>query len=968
MISFRSSTGRAALLAFTALTGLAALPSQAAAQSPATAPAPDRVYDFDIPAQSLARSVSAVSALTGLQVLYTDMGPQGVQAPAVRGRLTADQALARLTAGTGFRYRYTGQGVVTLEPIVTGSVDGERVLGPVRVEGAQSDGSFGRAGQAAGVNGVNGSRDITATEGTGSFTSGALTIGSKAPRSIQDTPQSVSVITSERLEQQNINDFTQALQQAPGVTVVQGQNSIEELFYSRGFEITSIQVDGGAPLSTSFAGSSRTAYFPEIDLAQYDHIEILRGAAGLFNGYGDPSGTVNLVRKKPLDHAQVLVDGSVGSWEDYRTVLDVTGPLGMDGKLAGRLVLTYQDNGYFYDTAENTRSLIYGIVSYDLNPSTVLTVGLSHTRQDSVPWSSGLPRYQDGSDLMLPRNRSLLAPWSRWNFETSETFATVEQRIGESWTVKVNFTNQVQESIQKLGFGSGTVNPLTNTGSVLTVAANDFSSSQFSGELSITGAFNILGQRQEMAFGINGVLSDGGGTRQYSPSEIVRGTPALPYRPFPGGPAYCSGTVIACPNGSSPQIDVFNFNPQNPIYSEPSDSLPSFLWRERGQEQLGAYLNLDLTALQRIHLAVGFRYSYYKQNSIRDRLCVNIPTSGVPTAENCVGREIGDAYAPEFANYDDTDFTWPPAFSLSYDLSDDVRLYADYTDIYVSQANNVDGDRKPVHPITGSNLEAGAKWSLRDGKLNASVAVYRIDQQNFAIRPDNVIVRNADGSTFFDPENEFAFYVLDNAGNRIANGEIDPETRCCYVTDFDVSRISKGIDVEITGEVIDGLNIAASYTYNDNEYKGDDLALAFFPAQGTSLITRQPNQLFKLWASYNFASAALTNDSWLNRINIGGGVSWLSEAFVAGTACTQLGTPNALGSSSCLVVTPYSYTQPSYAVWSLQSEYTIDDNWRLQLNIDNLTDTRYYSTMGTSAGGNWYGEPANFSLSLRGKF
>src|SRR5262249_24416985 len=158
--------------------------------------------------------------------------------------------------------------------------------------------------------------------------------------------------------------------------------------------------------------------FPQIDMSQYDHVEVLRGAAGLFNGYGDPSGTINLVRKRPLDHARITWDGQVGRWNSYRTMLDATGPLALDGALRGRVVLTYQDNEHFYELAKDNKTLFYGILDYDLTPTTLLTGGISITLQDSVPWDGGLPRYQNGDDLRLPRESSLVLPWNRWDFDT----------------------------------------------------------------------------------------------------------------------------------------------------------------------------------------------------------------------------------------------------------------------------------------------------------------------------------------------------------------------------------------------------------------------------------------------------------------------------------------------------------------------------------------------------------------------
>src|SRR5262249_23719626 len=156
-----------------------------------------------------------------------------------------------------------------------------------------------------------------------------------------------------------------------------------------------------------YKGSDEIGFVPQIDMAMYDHVEVLRGSDGLFNGYGAPGGVVSLTRKRPLDHSQVIVDGLVGSWNNYRTVIDATGPLGFGGKLRGRGVLSYEDQNYFYDTASNDKTVAYGILEYDLSPATTLSAGFSSTRQDTVPFVVGLPRYESGADLRLPRDTCL---------------------------------------------------------------------------------------------------------------------------------------------------------------------------------------------------------------------------------------------------------------------------------------------------------------------------------------------------------------------------------------------------------------------------------------------------------------------------------------------------------------------------------------------------------------------------------
>ncbi|KAG1248189.1 hypothetical protein G6F65_019754 [Rhizopus arrhizus] len=135
------------------------------------------------------------------------------------------------------------------------------------------------------------------------------TIG-KTEQALKDIPQSVTVVTRKRLDDQNLSTISEVLENTTGVTISEvadgGRN-----FYSRGFKITNIQYDG-VPLSRSFyaVGNSFTG-----STAYLDRVEVFRGAQGLFEGAGQPGGSVNLVRKRPTAETQVLMEARAGSWD-----------------------------------------------------------------------------------------------------------------------------------------------------------------------------------------------------------------------------------------------------------------------------------------------------------------------------------------------------------------------------------------------------------------------------------------------------------------------------------------------------------------------------------------------------------------------------------------------------------------------------------------------------------------------------
>ncbi|MNF02580.1 Fe(3+)-pyochelin receptor precursor [compost metagenome] len=95
---------------------------------------------------------------------------------------------------------------------------------------------------------------------------------------------------------------------------------------------------------------------------------------------------------------------------------------------------------------------------------------------------------------------------------------------------------------------------------------------------------------------------------------------------------------------------------------------------------------------------------------------------------------------------------------------------------------------------------------------------------------------------------------------------------------------------------------------------------------------------------------------------MGGGVNIQSTNYVKGTAYNFDAAGNVINEK------PYDFTQSGYAVYDAMVEYKVDENWTLAVNGNNLFDRRYYATVGTSEYGNYYGEPRNFMLTVRGAF
>ena len=126
----------------------------------------------------------------------------------------------------------------------------------------------------------------------------------------KDVPNTISVIDREQIEAQNLFTLEDALTATPGVTVT-GVGSEDPTFVSRGFAISNYLIDGVPTLSFGF---------PSVvpDLFAFDRLEVLRGPAGLFSGSGNPAGSINMVRKRPLEEARAQASVGYGSYQNVR--------------------------------------------------------------------------------------------------------------------------------------------------------------------------------------------------------------------------------------------------------------------------------------------------------------------------------------------------------------------------------------------------------------------------------------------------------------------------------------------------------------------------------------------------------------------------------------------------------------------------------------------------------------------------
>lgn len=791
-----------------------------------TAPLSSSAYTFHLPAQDLVATLHAIRIRTGRRIeLGKDARAivKGNAAVAVNGTMTPLQAIRKALVNTGLEAKVSPKGVLVVRQASPGQSGSVRALRKVV--------------STATVSGLSATRTATP---------------------LIEIPQSVSIFGQRRMRSQNIADLDDLMKRATGITVIQN-NMLSNDFYSRGFWISAYHVDGGAPVSfITLNGVSP-------DMSEYSRAVILRGSDALFGGAGNPGATLNLVRKQPQAKPAVTLDQLIGSWHTYRTQLDATGPIGLDGKLLGRVVAMYDDRHFYYDTAVMRRRKLYGTVAYHPTPATTLTLGGSVELRKDIPMTTGLPRYLDGGDIHLPRSTFFGMSWQRERATSHEVFAELSHSFNERWKLRVQATRMNTSSTQfaaslngpvQRGTGVllGSTDAMKRKSSMISVSAN----------AQLSGSFSIDGWTQDMLVGAD---------YEDNRSDSVLGT-----YPLLGPPRLSVFDLQTYPAG-----EHLEFTSATPLRLK----------------QYGLYAAFRIRALvDGLSFTAGVRESNYRRSGVTTILS---PTGSLifrtPSRNSLVhGKPT-------------------PLVGVNYDLGQHYSLYASYADIYSPPSPNLSkADGSPYdRPLDGVNLEAGIKGEWYGGRLNGSLAFFKIRQSGVP---------------------------LQGSSNPSIPG-------CCFVGG---TNRSHGFELALNGRVTHGWQIGMGYTFNVNHQ-------ATLPGnRAEPLQTQTPKHLFKLWTSYRLPG------DW-SRWSVGGDLHAQSRSYKNGLACAA--PVDALG--HCLgPMTNFRVAQGFYAVMGLRVGYRLSRKWQLAVNVDNVFDRIYYRTTGTPISGSWYGMPRNIMVSLHG--
>ncbi|WP_339935297.1 TonB-dependent siderophore receptor [Vreelandella glaciei] len=632
-----------ALAVHFAAAGLLAVPQLS---QPAMAQASQQqTRHYDIASGPVSRVINRFAAESGVFISGAGELGEGRQSPGLQGQYRVDEGLERLLDGTGLTAARQGDGSYRLEERAA-----DVALTTVEVTGARLP--YGM------------------TENSDSYTSESASIG-LASQSVKEIPQSVSVVTRERMDDQGTASLAEAMRNVTGMTVREyGPNQYE--LKSRGYNINSFLIDGSPAQSPESAWESAGVF----DTALLDRIEVLRGPAGILQGTGEPSGTINLVRKRALAESQASVTLSAGTDDAYRGVVDVTGALDSDGRVRGRFVGVYDDRGSFIDNVYSENQVGYGTLEFDLTPNSTLSLGATIQEEEFRP-NSGLPTYSNGSLLNISRSTYLGSDWEKQAGDAQRYFLELEHQLNNGAEITFKANHQNRDSNLQKSESHSSVSPDTGEFLMRRIQWDQERQDDYL-ELQARTPFELAGNSHEAVFGAS-----------YLDREVIR--------------IFASGNPITVP------ASIFSSGHRT---SEPPTFDQNPVDFDVGSKQYAAYSKAQFNLFDPLTLALGGRINWWETESSL--------SSGGSVSENA-------SSGTEFIPY----------AGLIYQLNPEINLYASYTGFFEPQTAT-DRNDNIIDPREGDQIEIGIKGSNLEGGLNWHVAAFRIEDTNRAFAdPDN---------------------------------------------------------------------------------------------------------------------------------------------------------------------------------------------------------------------------------------
>ena len=615
---------------------------------------------FEIPGQSLSTALIAFGKQANVQVLTAGGTIESFRSSGVSGTFTADAALVRLLQGTGLSYEFIDAGTVVVKPHATESGK------PQHAGAVASNANVANATLLAPVQAVG----VVQRE-----TGYLADISSSATRTdsdLIDVPQSVSIVTRDLMDSQQVRTIADAVRNVSGVQYIDGSDSLP-VFQIRGFTTSNGMTDG---MPNSFAASGD--YPPVIGV---ERIEVLKGPEAILGDSSNSSdfgGLINVIMKKPQSEPVHELSYTVGQYGDTQVGVDLAGSLGnaVSGKSSPDSDNTDRNKGWTYrlvlsgEYADHTAQGYHGQRSSYFAPSigwqgdaTKLIIGAERI-DNRLPIPDHTILLDDAVSSASPPGIMIGNPRDHSTYQRSRLYYLFEHQLSDIWT----FRSRAQYVHETTRVQNWSINDPTPSGDVdATATLYNYNDAYYTLQNDITGTFGRGLLTHTITVGIDFTRSQVG-----SYDYVFNNFNGVPYNIFTGSRLPPVTSVV------DPTTDLHA--PGSPW----SNDSGLFL---QDQIAIGEYWDL-LLALRR----TAYELSTYDTN--------DNPWNLHKTQ-------------------------WVPNVGLVYKITPNIALYGSSASGF--QPDSYLGKNgRPLVPVMSRQIEAGAKFDLFQDRARLTISGYRI--------------------------------------------------------------------------------------------------------------------------------------------------------------------------------------------------------------------------------------------------
>lgn len=392
--------------------------SSPAAVAQTQAQAAVQVFEVKVPAQPVATALNELSRQTGVQVFAAGEVVAGVGSQAVAGRLTVAQALEAMLAGTSLRATRTQNGGYAIRraadlPASSSALPTVTVVAEGEAESASGP-----------LKGYIAKRNAT---------------GTKTDTPIIETPQSISVVTSDFIEATGALRLKDALAYTPGINVSPyGADSRFDWTMIRGFDA---QAPGYYLDGLQLRNNNSWAVW-QTETYGTERIEVLRGPSSVLYGQTGPGGMINVVSKRPTEEPVRELQVQFGDNSRRQIAGDFSGPLDEQGKVLYRITGLIRDAKLEGSGLPNDRTYIAPSLTWRPSSDTSLTL-LSHylrirdgSSYGGFPEAGTLTANPNGR--ISPKTYTGEPGFDRFNQDQWMVGYMLDHRVNDTWTLRQN--------------------------------------------------------------------------------------------------------------------------------------------------------------------------------------------------------------------------------------------------------------------------------------------------------------------------------------------------------------------------------------------------------------------------------------------------------------------------------------------------------------------------------------------------